>query len=81
MHVGLLKETATRERRVALVPDAVARLVKAGDRVTVEHDAGASAWFTDAAYAAAGATIGDAGAAAAAGAAGRASGIMLSSRR
>jgi proton-translocating NAD(P)+ transhydrogenase subunit alpha len=66
MHVGLLKETATRERRVALVPDSVARLVKAGDQVTVERDAGAAAWFTDAAYTAAGATIGDAGAAAAA---------------
>jgi NAD(P) transhydrogenase subunit alpha len=66
MHIGVLKESVARERRVALVPDAVARLVKAGDTVTVEHDAGAAACFTDDAYTAAGATIGDAKAAAAA---------------
>jgi len=66
MHVGVLKETAPRERRVALVPDAIARLVKAGDTVTVERGAGAAAWFADDAYAAAGATLGDAAAAAAA---------------
>lgn len=66
MHVGVLKETVIRERRVALVPDAVARLVKAGDSVTVERGAGAAAWFTDEAYAAAGATLGDAQAAASA---------------
>ncbi len=64
MHVGLLKETAVRERRVALVPDSVARLIKAGDTVTVETGAGAAAWFSDEAYVAAGATIGDARAAA-----------------
>ncbi|MES1259438.1 MAG: NAD(P)(+) transhydrogenase (Re/Si-specific) subunit alpha, partial [Gemmatimonadota bacterium] len=66
MHVGLLKETIIRERRVALVPDSVARLIKAGDSVTIESGAGASAWFSDDAYRAAGATIGsasDAGAA------------------
>jgi NAD(P) transhydrogenase subunit alpha len=60
MHVGVLKETAPRERRVALVPDSVARLVKAGDTVTVERGAGVSAWFSDEAYVAAGATFGDA---------------------
>jgi len=66
MHVGLLKETAVRERRVALVPDSIARLIKAGDTVTVERGAGAAAWFSDEAYVAAGAVIGDARAAAAA---------------
>ncbi|HEY8062834.1 MAG TPA: NAD(P) transhydrogenase subunit alpha [Gemmatimonadales bacterium] len=66
MHIGVLKESVARERRVALVPDAVARLVKAGDTVTVERDAGAAACFTDDTYTAAGATIGDAKAAAAA---------------
>lgn len=66
MHIGVLKETAARERRVALVPDSIARLVKAGDTVTVERGAGAAAWFGDEAYAAAGATLGDARAAAAA---------------
>ncbi|HEY4321646.1 MAG TPA: NAD(P) transhydrogenase subunit alpha [Gemmatimonadales bacterium] len=59
MHVGVLKERAPRERRVALVPDAVARLIKAGDTVTVERGAGASAFFSDAAYTAAGATVAD----------------------
>lgn len=66
MHVGVLKETAPRERRVALVPDSVARLIKAGDTVTVQRGAGAAAWFSDEAYAAAGATLGDARDAAAA---------------
>jgi NAD(P) transhydrogenase subunit alpha len=65
MHVGLLKETIVRERRVALVPDSVARLVKAGDTVTVESGAGESAWFSDEAYVAAGARIGDSRSAAA----------------
>jgi NAD(P) transhydrogenase subunit alpha len=60
MHVGVLKETAPREARVALVPDSVARLLKQGDRVTVEHQAGAAAGFDDAAYVAAGAVIGSA---------------------
>ena len=60
MHVGVLKETASRERRVALVPDSVSRLVKAGDSVTVERGAGAAAWFDDDAYIAAGARIGSA---------------------
>lgn len=66
MHIGVLKETVARERRVALVPDAVARLVKAGDTVTVERRAGGAAWFADDAFTAAGATIGDARAAASA---------------
>jgi NAD(P) transhydrogenase subunit alpha len=57
MQIGVLKETAPRERRVALAPDSVARLVKAGTAVVVEHGAGESASFPDSAYAAAGATI------------------------
>jgi NAD(P) transhydrogenase subunit alpha len=64
MHIGVLKEAVARERRVALVPDAVARLIKAGDTVTVERGAGAAACFTDDGYTAAGATLGDAKAAA-----------------
>ena len=57
MHVAVLKETAEREHRVALVPDSVSRLLKAGSTVTVEHDAGAAAGFSDALYLKAGATI------------------------
>ena len=54
--VGVLTEAAG-ERRVALDPDAVARLVKAGRAVLIEESAGARAWFTDAAYAEAGAQL------------------------
>ena len=54
------RESAAGERRVALVPDAVARLAAAGFEVTVERGAGASAGFTDAAYAEAGADTADA---------------------
>src|SRR5690348_3904057 len=57
MQIGVPKETAPRERRVALAPDSVGRLVKTGARLVVEHDAGAAASFPDSAYAAAGATI------------------------
>lgn len=66
MRIGVFKETATRERRVALVPEAVAKLVKGGATVVVERGAGESAFFSDDAYAAAGATISDAAAVAAA---------------
>jgi NAD(P) transhydrogenase subunit alpha len=55
--VGVVKETAPRERRVALDPDGVTRLVSAGCEVLIETGAGAAAWFPDTAYADAGATI------------------------
>lgn len=55
--VGVLRETAPGERRVALVPDGVAALVKSGASVAVESDAGAGAFFPDKAYTDAGATI------------------------
>lgn len=57
MRIGVLKETAARERRVALTPDAVVRLVKAGDTVEVEAGAGLSAFHADADYTKAGATV------------------------
>jgi len=57
MQIGVPKETAPRERRVALAPDSVGRLVKTGARVVVEHDAGLAASFPDSAYEAAGATV------------------------
>jgi NAD(P) transhydrogenase subunit alpha len=56
MKVAVVKETAP-ERRVALVPETVPRLVQAGLEVIVETGAGDGAWFPDAAFAAAGATI------------------------
>jgi H+-translocating NAD(P) transhydrogenase subunit alpha len=57
MKAGVVKETAPGERRVALVPDAVAKLRGAGIEVLVERGAGEAAWLSDSAYADAGATI------------------------
>src|SRR6266566_2334163 len=56
MKIGVPKETAANERRVALTPDVAGRLVKAGLPVVVERGAGEAASFADEAYAAAGAT-------------------------
>jgi NAD(P) transhydrogenase subunit alpha len=55
--VGVIKETAPREHRVALDPDGVSRVVAAGCDVVVEQGAGSAAWFPDAAYSDAGARI------------------------
>ncbi len=60
MRIGLLRETADGEHRVALVPENVTRLVKAGHEVRVERGAGAAAGFVDGAYEAAGARVVDA---------------------
>ena len=43
MKIGVPKETAPNERRVALVPDTVAKLCKAGHEIVVEHGAGDAA--------------------------------------
>ncbi len=61
MRIAVLRERARGERRVALVPESVARLVKAGHEVRIEREAGAGAGFGDAAYAAAGARVVGAG--------------------
>ena len=58
MRVGVPKETAAGERRVALIPETVSRLGE-GVEVVVEPGAGAESGFTDDAYREAGATIGD----------------------
>src|SRR5215203_5151282 len=59
MNVAVPKETAAGERRVALVPEVVERLVQSGLQVTVEAGAGEGAHHADAAYEEAGAAIGD----------------------
>ena len=59
MKIGILKESAAGERRVAATPATVARLVKLGYDVVVEPAAGAAATFPDAAYVQAGSQIGD----------------------
>jgi NAD(P) transhydrogenase subunit alpha len=48
--VGVLKETAANETRVALVPETAGKLKALGARVLIERGAGTSAHFTDAAY-------------------------------
>jgi NAD(P) transhydrogenase subunit alpha len=61
MKVGVPKETASGERRVALVPDSTKRLAEAGVEVLVESGAGAEAGFLDKAYDESGAQlVGDA---------------------
>jgi NAD(P) transhydrogenase subunit alpha len=57
MKVAVPKESAAGERRVALVPDVVSRLTKAGFAVSVEAGAGANASFPDGQYAEAGANV------------------------
>jgi hypothetical protein len=61
MRIAVLKESAAGERRVALVPENVARLVKAGHQVRVEREAGVAAGFADETCAAAGAHVGAVG--------------------
>lgn len=57
MKVAAPRESRPGERRVALVPETVQRLVAAGFTVAVEPGAGADAFVTDDAYVAAGATV------------------------
>jgi proton-translocating NAD(P)+ transhydrogenase subunit alpha len=57
MRVGVPKESAAGERRVALVPELVSRLVPGGFEVLVEQGAGEAASFLDSAYEEAGARI------------------------
>jgi NAD(P) transhydrogenase subunit alpha len=57
MKVAVLKETAPGERRVAMVPEVVAKLRAAGLEVLVETGAGAGSWLSDDAFTEAGATI------------------------
>ena len=59
MNVSVPKEVAEGERRVALVPEVVERLMQNGLQVTIEDGAGEGAHHPNAAYEQAGATIGD----------------------
>src|SRR5438045_1516970 len=60
MKIGVVRETAPGERRVALVPETVGRLAKGGNQLVVERGAGEASSFPDKLYTDAGATIGDA---------------------
>jgi len=59
VRIGVPKEAAANERRVALTPDVAGRLVKGGFEVVVERGAGTGAFFPDEAYGAVGVKIGD----------------------
>src|SRR5919108_4589168 len=58
MRVGVARETVTSERRVAVVPEVVKKLVAKGHEVVVESGAGVQALIPDVLYTDAGATIG-----------------------
>ncbi|OGB01652.1 MAG: NAD(P) transhydrogenase subunit alpha [Burkholderiales bacterium RIFCSPHIGHO2_12_FULL_69_20] len=55
--IGVTKETAAGEKRVATVPDVVEKLIKLGFSVAVESGAGDAANFADDTYRAAGAQV------------------------
>ncbi|AMO25388.1 NAD(P) transhydrogenase subunit alpha [Ramlibacter tataouinensis] len=59
MLIGVPKETAAGEKRVATVPEVVEKLIKLGFRVQVQSGAGDAANFGDETYRAAGAAIVD----------------------
>lgn len=57
LYIGIPKETAFQENRVALVPESVGLLVNNGHRVVIETNAGIQAGFNDRDYSEAGAEI------------------------
>ncbi len=59
MRVGVPKETAAGEQRVALVPEVIKKLTGAGHEVVVQPGAGAGAMIPDAHFTDAGATLAD----------------------
>src|SRR5688572_20328031 len=59
MRIGVPRETTAGERRVALTPESVARLVKTGVDIVVERGLGVEANLPDELYEKAGATFGD----------------------
>ncbi len=59
LQIGVPREIATGERRVALIPESLKGVVAAGGEVTIERGAGVEAGFLDEAYENAGARIAD----------------------
>jgi NAD(P) transhydrogenase subunit alpha len=55
--IAVPRELVTGEQRVAVVPEIVQNLKKAGHEIRIEHDAGIKAFYPDALYEAAGAKI------------------------
>jgi alanine dehydrogenase len=57
LHIGIPKETAFQENRIALTPEGVSVLVSNGHHVTIESCAGSGSKYTDRDYSEAGAKI------------------------
>jgi alanine dehydrogenase len=57
LHIGIPKEIAFQENRIALTPDAVGVLVSNGHQVIIEHNAGEASHYRDKDYNEAGARI------------------------
>ena len=57
MMIGIPKEIAFQENRIALTPDAVSVLVSNGHQVVIEHNAGEASHFRDKDYSEAGAKL------------------------
>jgi alanine dehydrogenase len=57
LHIGIPKETAFQENRIALTPEAVSVLVSNGHNVMIEHNAGEPTHYRDKEYSEAGAKI------------------------
>jgi NAD(P) transhydrogenase subunit alpha len=57
MQIAVAKEIRPGEARVALVPDIISKLTKAGLEVVIESGAGVASGFSDAEFTAAGATV------------------------
>jgi NAD(P) transhydrogenase subunit alpha len=57
MRIAVAKEIRSGEARVALVPDIISKLTKAGLEVVIEAGAGTAAGFQDSEFTAAGATV------------------------
>ena len=57
MRIAVAKEIRSGEARVALVPDIISKLTKAGLEVVIEAGAGTASGFQDSEFTAAGATV------------------------
>ena len=57
MRIAVAKEIRSGEARVALVPDIISKLIKAGLEVVIESGAGVASGFPDSEFTAAGATV------------------------
>jgi alanine dehydrogenase len=57
MDIGIVKETYVGETRAPLIPFAVGELIRQGNRVVIQSEAGAASGFDDQSYRDMGATI------------------------